>query len=92
MFGPLICVAFLVGGTGSCVLVGGARYFPSDGRATLGGVFWGVCGVSMTLGSLSPDGLVCVPVFLVVWNNNRRLETAGIWVEPSLGVEMETSG
>ena len=33
-----------------------------------GGVFWGVCGLSMTLGSLSADGCVCVPVLLFVWH------------------------
>ena len=38
------------------------------GRAVSGGVFWGVCEVSMTLGSLSANGLVCVPVLLVVWH------------------------
>ena len=31
-----------------------------------GGVFWSVCELSMTLGSLSANGWVCVPVLLVV--------------------------
>ena len=35
------------------------------GRATSGGVFWGVCGLSTTLDSLSADGWVCVPFVLV---------------------------
>ena len=30
--------------------------FPLKDRATSGGVFWGVCDLSMTLGSLSDDG------------------------------------
>ena len=31
-----------------------------------GGVFWGVCELSMILGSLSANGWSCVPVLLVV--------------------------
>ena len=38
------------------------------GRAASGGVFWGVCELSMTLGSLSANGWGCVPVLLVVWH------------------------
>ena len=38
------------------------------GRTTSGGVFWGVCELIMLLGSLSANGWVCVPVFLVVWD------------------------
>ena len=38
------------------------------GRAASGGVFWGVCELSMILGSLSANGWVCVPVLLVVWH------------------------
>ena len=37
------------------------------GRAASGGVFWGVCELSMILGSLSANGWGCVPVLLVVW-------------------------
>ena len=37
------------------------------GRATSVGVFWGVCQLSMTLGSLSANGWGCVSVLLVVW-------------------------
>ena len=33
-----------------------------------GGVFWGVCELSMILGSLSANGWGCVPVLLVVWH------------------------
>ena len=37
------------------------------GRATFGDVFWGVCELSMILGSLSANGQGYVPVLLVVW-------------------------
>ena len=36
------------------------------GRAAAGGVFWGVCELSMILGSLSAIGWCCVPVLLVI--------------------------
>ena len=36
------------------------------GRSTSDGVFWGVCGLIMILGSLSANGWGCVPVLLVV--------------------------
>ena len=36
------------------------------GRTMSGGVFWGVCELSMILGSLSANGWSCVPVLLVV--------------------------
>ena len=42
--------------------------FPLMGSASSGGVFWGVCELSTTLGSLSADGWCCVPVLLVVWH------------------------
>ena len=38
------------------------------GRAAFGGVFWGVCELSMILGSLSANAWNCVPVLLVVWH------------------------
>ena len=38
------------------------------GRVTSGGVFRGVCELSMILGSLSANGWGCVPVLLVVWH------------------------
>ena len=38
------------------------------GRAPSTGVFWGVCKLSMILGSLSANGWGCVSVFLVVWH------------------------
>ena len=44
------------------------------GRSTSGGVFWGVCGLIMVLGSLSAN---CVPVLLVVWH--RVSSTVACW-------------
>ena len=37
------------------------------GTSTSGGVFWGACELSMTLGSLPANGWGYVLVFLVVW-------------------------
>ena len=39
---------------------------PLKGRAASGDVFWAVCELSTTLGSLSADWWVCVPVLVVV--------------------------
>ena len=66
--GSVSCVGLLVQGTGACVLVGGAGSCLSGGRSASGGVFWGVCELTMILGSLSASGLGCVPVLLVVWH------------------------
>ena len=41
--------------------------FPLMSRAMSGAVSWGVCELSMTLGSLCADGWVCVPVLFLVW-------------------------
>ena len=38
------------------------------GRAASGGVFWSVCDLSLTLGSLSANGWGFVPVLVVVWH------------------------
>ena len=38
------------------------------GRTTSGGVFWGVCELTMILGSLSANGWGCVPALLVFWH------------------------
>ena len=38
------------------------------GRTVSDGVFWGVCELIMSLGSLSANGWVFVPFLLVVWN------------------------
>ena len=37
-------------------------------NAVSGGVFWGVCELSMILGNLSANGCGCVPVLLVGWH------------------------
>ena len=50
--GPGACVGFLVGGTGAYTLVDRAESLPPMGRASSGDVFWGVCDLSTTLGSL----------------------------------------
>ena len=47
------------------------------GRTASGGVFWGVCELIMTLGSLSANGWGCVPVLLVVWH--RVSSTVACW-------------
>ena len=43
------------------------------GRSKSGGVFWGVCELSMILGSLSANGWDCVPVLLVVWHGGSSI-------------------
>ena len=67
--GSVACVAFLVEGTGACVLVGWAGSCLSGGQ---GCIWWcfggGVCELSMILGSLSANGWGCIPVLLVVWH------------------------
>ena len=45
------------------------------GRAASSGVFWGVCELSMILGSLSANVWCCVPVLLVVWHG---VSSAGV--------------
>ena len=47
------------------------------GGTTSGGVFWGVFGLIMILGSLSANGCDCVPVLLVVWH--RVSSTIACW-------------
>ena len=47
------------------------------GRSTSGGVFGGVCGLIVILGSLSAHGWDCVPVLLVVWH--RVSSTVACW-------------
>ena len=37
-------------------------------QATSGGVFWGVCELSMILCSFSANGWDCFPVLLFVWH------------------------
>ena len=62
------------------------------GRAASSGVFWGVCELSMILGSLSANGQGCVPVLLVDWHGHPTLEFAGSWVELGLSVETGSLG
>ena len=62
------------------------------GRAVSSGVFWGVCELSMTLGSLFANGYGCVPVLLVVWHGASSTGISGHWVELGLSVEAEISG
>ena len=47
-------------------------------RAASGGVFWGVCELSMISGSLSANGWYCVPVLLVVWHGASS--TVACWL------------
>ena len=47
------------------------------GRSTSDGVFWGVHGLIMILGSLSASGWGCVPVLIVVWH--RVSGTVACW-------------
>ena len=55
------------------------------GRSTSGGVFGGVCGLIMVLGSLCANGWGCVPVLLVFWHSVSStvaclsLSGAGSW-------------
>ena len=48
------------------------------GRTESGGVFGGVCELSMILGSLSANGWFCVPVLLVVWHGASS--TGAYWL------------
>ena len=52
-------------------------------RSTSGGVFGGVCGLSMILGSLCANGSGCVPVLLVVWH--RVSSTVACWLLSEAG-------
>ena len=74
--GLVACVGFLVEGTGSCVLVGGAG-LPFWGAGPRPVVCFGVSELSMILGSLSANGWGCVPVLLVVWH--RVSSTVACW-------------
>ena len=47
------------------------------GTSTSGGVFWGVCGLIMILGSLYANAWGCVPGLLVVWY--RVSSTGACW-------------
>ena len=83
--GSVGCVGFLVEGTSACVLVDEPGSCLSVSRSTSGGVFWGVCGLIMILGSLCANGWAFVPVLLVVWHRVSSkvacwsLREAGSW-------------
>ena len=79
-------------GTGACVLVGELDLVFLVGRAVSSGVFWGVCELSMILGSLLlMDGVVFLSCYLFAMRCSA-LELGGRWVELGLSVEMEISG
>ena len=61
--GPVACVGFLVGGT--VFWWAELDLVPLLGRATSSVVFWGVCGLNMTLDSLS----LVFSFFLIVWRS-----------------------
>ena len=54
--GSVVCVGFLVEGTGACVLVDKAESVFLVDRIVSGGVFWGVCDLIRILSSLSSNG------------------------------------
>ena len=62
-----------VGGTGTCPRWVELGLFPLWGKGVSGGVIWGGCELSATLGSLSPDGWHCS--YLLYW----------AWGFPALG-------
>ena len=66
--GSVSCVGFLVEGTRAVFWSVGLDFVLLVGRAVSSGVFWGVCDLNMTLGSLSDNGWGCAPVLLVVWH------------------------
>ena len=53
------------------------------GRFMTCGVFWGVCGLIMILGSLSANGCGCVPVLLFVWH--RVSSSVACWLLSGAG-------
>ena len=53
------------------------------GTSTSGGVFWGVCGLIMIVGSFCANGWGCVPVLLVVWH--RVSSTVACWLLSEAG-------
>ena len=58
------------------------------GRATSGGVFLGVCELSMILGSLSVNGWGCASVLLVDWHGVSSTGTC--WLLAGVGSYRET--
>ena len=90
--GSVACVGFLVEGTGCCVLVGGVGSCLSVGQDHVRCVFWGVCELSMILGSLSADGWGCVPVLLLVWHGVSSTGACWLLSGAAFSIETEISG
>ena len=82
-FSSVGCVGFLVEGTSACVLVYEAGSCLSPGQVHVWWCFWGVCGLTIILGSLSANGWGCVPVLLVVWH--RVSSTVACWSLSGVG-------
>ena len=67
--GSVACLGFLVErGLVSVYCWVGLDLVFLVGRALSVGGFWGVCELSMILGSFPANGWGCVPVLLVVWH------------------------
>ena len=58
------------------------------GRTASGGVFLGVCELSMILGSLSANGWGRVPLLLVVWHGVSS--TGACWSLSGAGISMSS--
>ena len=54
------CAGFLLGGSGTCSLVGGAGFYACGGQGC-------ARGLRTTLANLSVDEWGCVPILSVVW-------------------------
>ena len=77
-FCSVCCVAFLVKGTGACVLMDEAGSCLSGGQDCVRWCFLGgICDLSMILCNLSVNGWGCVPVLVVVWL--RVSSTVACW-------------
>ena len=74
--GSVGCVGFLVEGTSACVLEDEAGFCLSGKQGYMWWCVWGVCELSMILGSLSANGWGCVPFLLVVWYG---VSSSGAW-------------
>ena len=80
-----VCVGFLLGETISCILVGGAWSCSSGGQGHVRGCIF-QC-FSMTLGTLSLMGGVCVLILLFVWAGaysigaSRQFSGSGSWCQ-----------
>ena len=66
MYGSFSGLCRFPGGGAWCLCSGGLGWILSFWWTDSAGVFWGVCSLSVILGSLSANGWGCVPVLLVV--------------------------